>query len=268
MELRARLREKMRELKVPLEVPYRRVVCDYLNLVFGNGDASKQYWKEDVTRLLRSHFNFTDKSFEIFTLFIKDQVQEGLILQDLDGEGGTAEFSAAIVLNIFHKRKMPENIFNGRWLLFDRLRKLTGLLVSEHAISRFYGDAQWNPNAALEQLDLLEIGERVKHTNVVAYAEGSFYQYKAIEIQQANFKMDMLWQAIESFEEALSSNPNDPNGLLSCALTYYHYILHENRNKAEEKKRAEGDIYTEVSLDNVMLSPKDIQVHEQKYNND
>eukprot|EP01103_Thecamoeba_quadrilineata_P012142 TRINITY_DN3060_c0_g1_i2.p1 TRINITY_DN3060_c0_g1~~TRINITY_DN3060_c0_g1_i2.p1 ORF type:complete len:601 (+),score=88.67 TRINITY_DN3060_c0_g1_i2:86-1888(+) len=46
--LRLRLREKIRELKVPLQEPYVRVVVDYLNLVFGESSASDRYWNTEL----------------------------------------------------------------------------------------------------------------------------------------------------------------------------------------------------------------------------
>lgn len=81
---------------------------------------------------------------------------------------------------------------------------MSGLQLSDHSIGRFLGIAEWNPDAPIELLDIIEIGERVKHTNVVANAEGFYYQYKALHMQQKKYKLEMLSQAIERFEGIFS----------------------------------------------------------------
>jgi hypothetical protein len=52
--IRLRLRERMKKLKKPLEEPYRRLVINYMNLVFGNSENSEKYWnlciKDDIQR--------------------------------------------------------------------------------------------------------------------------------------------------------------------------------------------------------------------------
>jgi Translation initiation factor eIF3 subunit 135 len=55
-ELRKRLRAKMKQLKVPLEVPYKRVVLNYFNMVFGDHDSSTKYWSTSLMELLCVHF--------------------------------------------------------------------------------------------------------------------------------------------------------------------------------------------------------------------
>ena len=75
-----------------------------------------------------------------------------------------------------------------------------GLRFTPHAMSRFMGSAEWNPDSPVELLDIVEIGERVKHTNVVANAEGFFFQYQAVHMRQSGYKVALLAQAIERFE--------------------------------------------------------------------
>jgi hypothetical protein len=87
-----------------------------------------------------------------------------------------------------------------RFLVLDRLKKMMGLQLSQRSMSRFLGTSEWNSDTPIELVDLLEIGERVKHTNVVANAEGFFYQCKALSVQQPNFKLELLSQALERFE--------------------------------------------------------------------
>ena len=89
--------------------------------------------------------------------------------------------------------------------------KMTGLQLSNHAISRFKGEREWGEweggeggeggETPLELVDVLGVGERVKHTNVVANAEGFFYQYKAVHMKQNDtHKLEVLSQALDKFE--------------------------------------------------------------------
>ena len=83
---------------------------------------------------------------------------------------------------------------------------MTGLQLSPHAISRFRGEGEWDGDNPVELVDILGVGERVKHTNVVANAEGFFYQYKAVHMRQNDmFKLGALSQAIGRFEGNLDS---------------------------------------------------------------
>jgi len=51
--LRWKLREKMKQIALPLEEPYRRLVIDYLNLVFGNTKNSDEYWDKWVKKMFK-----------------------------------------------------------------------------------------------------------------------------------------------------------------------------------------------------------------------
>ena len=54
--LRWKLRQKMKEIAVPVDEPYRRLVVDYLNLVFGNTKQSEEYWDGVLKEDLRVNF--------------------------------------------------------------------------------------------------------------------------------------------------------------------------------------------------------------------
>ena len=165
-------------------------------------------------------------------------------------------------------------------MILDRLSKMMGLHLTQHAVSRFMGTSEWNPDSPVELLDIVEIGERVKHTNVVANAEGFFFQYQAVHMEQSGYKVALLAQAMERFEgsfsfsvysyysylflflffhsphqtEALSSSPNDVQGLLNCALTYYHYLVTNLRSQIEEGGNKEAN------MEEVYLSTRDLYV--------
>ena len=65
----------MLELKLPLEVPYRQVVIDYMNLVFSNSPESGRYWstaiKGDMERLFNFKTWFAEEGSGSFSLQMK-----------------------------------------------------------------------------------------------------------------------------------------------------------------------------------------------------
>ena len=69
-KLRALLRRKMKLLKEPLEAPYRKLIVQYLNLVFGTSDLSNNHWNGVLKKQLKSKFHFfnisiTDPFFQL-----------------------------------------------------------------------------------------------------------------------------------------------------------------------------------------------------------
>lgn len=55
-DLRKRLRDRMRQLRKPLEDPYIRLVINFLNLVLGNADSSTRYWENIIKPLISEKF--------------------------------------------------------------------------------------------------------------------------------------------------------------------------------------------------------------------
>jgi hypothetical protein len=51
-DLRQRLRERMKKVKKPLEEPYRRLVIEFLNIVFGTTPESVEYWDNQLLHAL------------------------------------------------------------------------------------------------------------------------------------------------------------------------------------------------------------------------
>jgi hypothetical protein len=72
--------------------------------------------------------------------------------------------------------------------------------------------------------DLHSMETRVKHTAVVNTAEGVFLVMKAAKAlkERTSEEALTLWhQAVQSFEKALVSQPNNKEALLNIALTWW-----------------------------------------------
>jgi hypothetical protein len=56
-QMHAKLRELMKEIKEPVEVVYRQMVVDFLNVVFGRGIESEGWWLSTLTEDLNLYFS-------------------------------------------------------------------------------------------------------------------------------------------------------------------------------------------------------------------
>ncbi len=71
IQIRARLRSRMAELKLAVDEPYRIAVTDYLNLVFGNSTASVEHWNSDIVAGLDQRFSLRPKNWNQFPRNLK-----------------------------------------------------------------------------------------------------------------------------------------------------------------------------------------------------
>jgi hypothetical protein len=113
--LKLQLREKMKQLKFPLEEPYRRIVIEYLNIVFGDCDASEEHWntilKENVKK------------------FYVDALNEKEMEKD---------YHIKTILTYFSSTEI-----DGKYLLFHRIQTMTGLKFSSQVLR----ELRENPNS-------------------------------------------------------------------------------------------------------------------------
>jgi len=95
------------------------------------------------------------------------------------------------------------------------------------------------PALVFTDVDVVEIGERVKHMNIVENAEGRFFQYRGILYQQQGNReqaQDMFEKAVHKFEDALSSDPNNSDTIFSCAASRFKLL--EMLYPPEERSRS------------------------------
>ena len=56
------------------QVPFRRTVIDYLNLVFDGNDASNEWWTSDLPSALKTFYSFSDYPFDTFGIDLRGEV--------------------------------------------------------------------------------------------------------------------------------------------------------------------------------------------------
>ena len=104
--------------------------------------------------------------------------------------------------NCFFTKQLEENCGEGgggvplRGVLFQRVLELTGVRVSEQAKKRFRETGGTGEQADLDLLDVVEVGERVKHMDVVWRTKGTFFQLKAVQEGEGEVACSLLERSI------------------------------------------------------------------------
>ena len=197
------LRKKMEEIKQPVEVVYRALVVDFLNTVFSasSDKSSCSWWDNTLPDALALHFHI-------------------LRYQILDSETLVSTWRQRVL----HDK--PPNIGVLRGALFDRLIELSGLHVTEEAKGKFHepdlSERDWNH--PLDLLDVVELGERVKHMDVVSRTKGIFFQLKASQEPDPTVAASLLERSIQSFKRALTCMPSNKDTLLHCAISWFRLL--------------------------------------------
>jgi tetratricopeptide (TPR) repeat protein len=101
----------------------------------------------------------------------------------------------------------------------------------------------------ISRTDLDQIGERIKHMNIVSYAEGYLLMVKAIQnrgIDSATV-ISCLSMSIEKFEDVLNSNTNNKITLRACANALL--LLNEELElKSQYKARVEDNLRVQRAI--------------------
>lgn len=85
--LRLKLRIKMKQLKKALEEPYRRLVINYMNLVFSNTEVSDRYWNTDLKDDIKRNFiRVKPKSNKILIFMNFSKLNQALSKLELSSE--------------------------------------------------------------------------------------------------------------------------------------------------------------------------------------
>jgi tetratricopeptide (TPR) repeat protein len=256
--LAVRLREKMRQLRVPSEVPYARLTVEFVNTVFGSGDESQLFWNDCVRPKLNLYFNFD---------FDESDDEPGVLERDVffsppatlaagsgisfAGIGGTGTSSAnllappsspssssgggggggsmgsssmSLVGGGSGSLSSPSPKCNGRWILFKRFCKMAGLQWSDPVKNRFKGVGQWNHREPVGFLDLRQMEERVKHMNIIADAEAKFFHCRGMQEDNPVLSIDLYNQAILKYQTSLAWTPRSKEVLLSSAIAMHNYL--------------------------------------------
>ena len=179
-ELRSKMKQQMRELKLPLEHSCREMVIAHLNLVFGKSPESEYHFNHSVKEHLLRNFEEA----------LSDTEKEGSLKLLLSGKD--------------------------QCMLFRIVQQMTSLVFTSSAQNEFsYKENAFEFENPFHVTDLEEIGVRVRHLNIVALAQGYVLKNQARKLGKNSERLCKL--ALEKFKQALSDNPGDIRALRELA---------------------------------------------------
>jgi hypothetical protein len=192
--MRFQLRETMKKLKVPLEQPYLELLVELLNLVFGSSPKSQRYWQEKIKVRLHAKFVMAFSPEEA-----ADSYDLKAALQAPVPFGGPA----------------------GIKLLFLKVKDMMGLSFAPVVFTQLDTNPQYlAADSPLDPVDLEELTECVKHTNVIAHSQGYLLKMKGLMKTKAKDVLSgqrFFQMAVDQCEESLNTNPNHKLTLRNCA---------------------------------------------------
>lgn len=247
-DIRFRLRQTSKLFKIPLEEPYRKKQTDYLNLVFGNGPDSVKYWNTTIKDQLMNQFSKGLDRYEYVNEDLKEKLCEFVVPTSKSQE---EQYDAVL------------KYCDGRFLVLARVLSMLGIQIRPQ-LSYFL---RWlNGHKMIKEMalvfqpeDISNIGQRVKHINIIDYAQGFIYKerghyYERTESEDAK---KFFQKAAEKFSSALDKHPNDQEVLTNYAdlLTRIHGYgtAQYNKNPAGKDEHWVKTVYSyferAVSLD-------------------
>jgi tetratricopeptide (TPR) repeat protein len=228
-QLRLLQRERMREIRVPLEQPYSKLVVDQLNVVLGRSSRSVQHWSGSLKALMVDAFSS----------------KAGLTASELEP---AHNLKASFVETAVRGEAHPLS------LLFLRVTQCLGLRFEPRLIDELLRSAaprRLETPQPFDEIDLLDIGDRVKHMNIVVMAQASMFkmQGKVARARDPVVARTYFQRSIAKFEEYLVSMPNNKLALINLAEALFYLqkevqlearALEREKNgvAADEKRRA------------------------------
>ena len=171
-DLRAKLRAKMAAVKVPSEEPYREVVVDHLNLVFGSRDAARAYWDGPLSSSVCGRYT----AFKV-----ERQGEEGKKVVEV------------VVDDVPCGPDLFEAVREGDGLsaLFARVVSLAGIGIVEAAVrAASESGAMFTQKRPFSGTDVVSMNEQVKTLTLIPYAEGTLHFIHARALQRSKDERD------------------------------------------------------------------------------
>jgi Tfp pilus assembly protein PilF len=195
--VRALLRERMRQLCTPGEAVYCRAAVNRLNLIFGESRASRRYWRSVLATAVRVKYPPAEQGF----------VARGGSVSSLRDE--VVHACAEVGLG------------DGRCLLMRRVSELLCLRFVDHTWKLLLSSAElYGYEAPLEETDLIEMRERVRYMNIAAHSKGFVLKLMAMRATCGLEKRRLLVRAADAFQEALIINPDNKVTLRNLGDVY------------------------------------------------
>lgn len=225
----AKLRQRMKKLRVPLEEPYREVYLYYLNKLFVpladrdiryfNGPLKSAIMKKFGPDALDAHEKRDD--FNLLGLLVPQRTARER-LEGLGEKKGNTKAKHAKRSGSTGEKKTQKpaamaavpsgdeaHLADGRPLLLLRLLALLQVKLTKDTVENFLTEVSEKEFALtrFDSIDLAAIHERVKHLGIIGHSRGYIYKMKALQRRDNKRCKRLLHKALKCFEEVLESNP-------------------------------------------------------------
>ena len=210
--LRQTLRDTMRLYKVPLEQPYEEKVVEFLNLVFGSGDSSEDFWERVIKKIILEKFG------------PKSLAGHGMVsLHRMVNAGSLSKIGPLL----------------GSKLLFLRLQKQIGFVLSadmQRKVRKSPGTLfdEYHP---FHQYHFLDLGQRVKSIDVVTQCQANFLLVRGIMAQDCEDAVRELEASELLFKDILASSPNLVSSMRQYAMCLYYMGLNQEKSLVIKAKK-------------------------------
>ena len=197
------LREVFRQscLVIPTDRPFQIILANYLNLVFSNTEDSLKFWRETVEQGLKESFGVTRDNWKQFP-------------EDLKG-------SIFTFTNFEDEKK---TVFDLRQYILQRLVEMMAIQFNpsmQIILDSPSKNSLFSGSKIFDWIDFKSIDVRLKLLDVVSSSKAFVFTLRGKEKESAGFfQAAKFWyeRALQCFEKALISNPNDSELLRSAAM--------------------------------------------------
>ena len=162
---------------MPLEEPYRKLVIAYFNLIFGSSSQSDLYWVKLTSKVANKFNGFSDPNIEV------------------------APNQKSFILSLIASNSKQ---FTPQWILISRIIKIMGLKFVKGTETEIQSSSgRLNKVMPFSRRDLDQIGEKIKHMDIVSQAEGYLLLVTGMNCRATDpsAAINCLSSAIEHFEE-------------------------------------------------------------------
>jgi hypothetical protein len=220
--LRQNLRDTMRLYRVPLEQPYVEKLVEFLNVAFGTGGDSLEFWDE-----------------------LRHVVMEKFGTNTLPAQGLVDLRKIAMLSNLSKMGNVPSCK-----VLFLRLQKQMGFVLSKHLQRKIVKTPaklfdQFHP---FYQYHIVDLGQRVKSIDVVTQCEANYLLVRGISAREADESVRFLHMSEQLFKDILASSPNHVASMRQYALCLYYLAV--NQELINETKAKQMGLYLGADLKN------------------
>jgi len=194
-EINKNLRIKMKKIKSTGEQPYIKVVVKALNLFFGDGLTSLNFWKDVLPEMLKKQFP---------RIFENNEKEESSLRSDISKYTST----------LSQQKKI-----SGICILFSRLSELAGLSFRGSAFKQFSrNDNLYHVDNPFNVNDINSLDERIKRTEIIGHCQGVILKMQAIfSKHQGKYSTNLFRESLKYFQQSLQAVPRNQRTIRNVA---------------------------------------------------